>query len=87
MALRFSGMDPETQGGGSPTVWVDDEERELVIQGWKPNEELLAHIGSTEWVSGHAVGIPDSENVTRIPLRMAAIVRQALDGAERSGLL
>ncbi|MGW1867980.1 hypothetical protein ACWCPS_20715 [Streptomyces mauvecolor] len=66
---------------------MDDEERELVIQGWKPGEELLAHISGTEWVPGHATGIPASENVTRIPLRMAAIVRQALNDAERSGLL
>ncbi|MFF0550808.1 hypothetical protein ACFYUL_17810 [Streptomyces sp. NPDC004311] len=87
MALRFGGMDPETQGGGSPTVWVDDTERELVIQGWKPDEELLAKISGTEWVPGHDIGIPAHEAVVRIPLRMATIVRKALDDAERSGLL
>ncbi|MDH6140963.1 MULTISPECIES: hypothetical protein [Kitasatospora] len=87
MALRFSGMDPETQGNGSPTVWVDDEELELVIQGRKPDAGLLARISTTEWVPGHATGIPEDEVVARIPLRMAAIVRKALDDAERSGLL
>ncbi|KPI05894.1 hypothetical protein OK074_4384 [Actinobacteria bacterium OK074] len=86
MALRFTGIDPETQGNGSPTVWVDDEQRELVLQGWKPGEELLARISGTEWVPGHDTGIPESENVTRIPLRMAAMIRKALDDAERSGL-
>ncbi|MFG2914262.1 hypothetical protein ACGF0D_15385 [Kitasatospora sp. NPDC048298] len=87
MALRFHGMDPETQGNGSPTVWVDEEKRELVLQGWKPGEELLAAISTTEWVPGHAIGIPESEAVVRVPLRMAAMMRKALDDAERSGLL
>ncbi|MFJ2779494.1 hypothetical protein [Kitasatospora sp. NPDC087315] len=29
MTLRFVGIDPDTQGGGSPTVWVDDEKKRL----------------------------------------------------------
>ncbi|MFI5638315.1 hypothetical protein ACIA8H_12960 [Streptomyces goshikiensis] len=87
MALRFGGMDPNTTGGGSPTVWVDDVKRELVIQGWVPDEELLTKISTTEWVSGHDTGIPEGENVTRVPLRMAAILRKALDDAESAGLL
>ncbi|MFF7634745.1 hypothetical protein ACFZB9_16535 [Kitasatospora sp. NPDC008050] len=87
MSLRFGGIDPDTGKDESPMVWVDDEERELVVQGWKPSEALLAKIGTTEWVPGHAVGIPDHENVTRIPLRMAAVMRKALNDAERAGLL
>lgn len=86
MTLRFGGMDPNTGGDGSPTVWVDDEARELVIQGWKPGPELLARISGTEWVPGHAVGIPETEIVNRIPLRMAKIIRKALDDAECAGL-
>ncbi|MGF1425001.1 hypothetical protein [Kitasatospora sp. LaBMicrA B282] len=87
MTLRFFGMDPETQGNGSPTVWVDEVKRELVCQGLKPGEELLTEISTTEWAPGHATGIPENEYVVRIPLRMAAIIRKALDDAERSGLL
>jgi hypothetical protein len=73
MTLRFAGVDPNTRKDESPMVFVDDEARELVVQGLKPGEELLAEIGTTEWVPGHSVGTPDHENVTRIPLRMAAI--------------
>ncbi|MEV7780878.1 hypothetical protein [Kitasatospora sp. NPDC088351] len=29
MTLRFVGIDPDTQGGGSPTVWVGDEKKRL----------------------------------------------------------
>ncbi|MBD0688813.1 hypothetical protein [Streptomyces sp. CBMA123] len=87
MTLRFAGVDPNTGKDESPMVWVDDAKRELVFQGIKPDEALLTEIGTTEWVAGHAVGTPDHENVTRIPLRMAAIIRKALDDAERDGLL
>ncbi|MFD4904224.1 hypothetical protein [Kitasatospora purpeofusca] len=87
MTLRFAGVDPNTGKDESPMVWVDDDRRELVLQGLKPDEELLTQIGTTEWVPGHRVGIPDHENVTRIPLRMAQIIRKALDDAERDGLL
>ncbi|MEU3567360.1 hypothetical protein AB0E96_02845 [Kitasatospora sp. NPDC036755] len=80
-------MDPETQGNGSPTVWVDEEKRELLFQGWKPGEELPAAITTTEWTPGHVIGIPEGEDVVRVPLRMAAIIRKALDDVERSGLL
>ncbi len=87
MTLHFGGVDPETGKDESPMVWVDDEERELLFQGRRPGEELLTKISGTEWVPGHSVGIPDHENVTRIPLSMAKIIRKVLDDAERAGLL
>ncbi|MBW5481040.1 hypothetical protein [Streptomyces bambusae] len=86
MAPRFVGMDPNTQGGGSPTVWVDSEKHELVIQGWKADEALTAEISSTAWVEGHDTGIPDHETLIRIPARMVPILRKACDDAERAGL-
>ncbi|MFI1524653.1 hypothetical protein [Kitasatospora cineracea] len=87
MTLRFAGVDPNTGKDESPMVWVDDEQQELVVRGYRPGAELLAEIEMTEWVPGHSAGTPDHENVTRIPLRMAQIIRKALDDAERDGLL
>ena len=87
MALRFGGVDPNTGKDESPMVWIDTTKRELVAQGLRPDEELLTEITTTEWVPGHSIGTPDHENVTRIPLRMAQIIRKALDDAERDGLL
>ncbi|MFD7320564.1 hypothetical protein ACFV9D_05650 [Streptomyces sp. NPDC059875] len=86
MTLRFVGIDPNTQGGGSPTVWVDDEKNELVIQGWKADETLTAKVSGTTWVEGHDTGIPDHETLIRIPARMVPILRKACDDAERAGL-
>jgi hypothetical protein len=86
MPLEFVGIDPDTGSKGSPMVWVEDETQEIVIQGWKAGAVLEARICGTEWVAGHARGIPDSEAVIRIPARMVPILREACDVAEHSGL-
>ncbi|MGW0706683.1 hypothetical protein ACWD4G_12105 [Streptomyces sp. NPDC002643] len=85
MALRFIGIDPETGQQGSPTVWVDEEQGELVLQGWKPGERLEAECAGFE-VPGHTRGIPAHEAVIRIPARMVPMLREACDVAERTGL-
>lgn len=85
MALRFIGIDPDTGQQGSPTVWVDEEKGELVLQGWKPDEELEAECAAFE-VPGHAPGIPPHEAVIRIPARMVPMLRGACDVAERARL-
>ncbi|MEU2739407.1 hypothetical protein ABZ656_29570 [Streptomyces sp. NPDC007095] len=87
MTLRFVGIDPNTGGGGSPTVWVEEESADLVLQGEEAEELLKAQVSGTEWVPGHQAGIPPHETVIRIPARMVAILREACDVAEqRAGL-
>jgi hypothetical protein len=72
MALRFIGIDPNTDGDHCPTVWVDDEKQEIVIQGWKADPNLEAQ--------ARAAGpVPDTEAVIRIPARMAQIMKEAAD--------
>ncbi|MGW6143968.1 hypothetical protein [Streptomyces sp. NPDC055140] len=83
MPLRFIGIDPDTKTANSPTVWVDQENHELVFQGWKPSPGLEAECAAFE-VPGHAVGIPDEEAVIRIPARMVHMIREACDVAERA---
>lgn len=81
MALRFVGIDPNTGSGQSPTVWVDETSGELVIQGWKVSAETFAECAATS-APGHAIGVPDSETVVRIPARMASIIREACSVVE-----
>ncbi|MET8747857.1 hypothetical protein [Streptomyces sp. NPDC004728] len=81
MSLLFIGIDPNTGDHESPTVWVDQEKKELIFQGWKPSPELEAECAALE-LPGHAVGIPDSEGVIRIPARMVHMVREACDAVE-----
>ncbi|MFI8537506.1 hypothetical protein ACIGMX_45600 [Streptomyces aquilus] len=82
MDLQFIGIDPNTGDGESPTIWVDHDASELVLQGWKPGPELEARCAAFE-VLGHAVGIPGHEAVIRIPARMVAMIREACDALER----
>lgn len=78
MSLQFIGIDPNTGEHESPTVWVDEEAQELVLQGWKPSPELEAQCAALE-LPGHAAGIPETEAVIRIPARMAPMIREACD--------
>ncbi|MEU8812458.1 hypothetical protein ACN6LC_004484 [Streptomyces violaceoruber] len=84
MTLRFVGIDPNTGGEGSPTVWVEEESADLVLQGEEAHELLKDLVGSNEWVAGHRAGIPPHERVIRIPARMVSILREACDAAERA---
>ncbi|WP_435643347.1 hypothetical protein ACR9VJ_18035 [Streptomyces sp. H49] len=85
MSLRFIGIDPQTGQGESPTVWIDERKGELVIQGWKPDADTVAECAAFQ-VPGHAVGIPEHEQVVRVPARMVSILREACDAAERAQL-
>jgi hypothetical protein len=85
VSLRFIGVDPNTGQGESPTVWVDENRGELVIQGWKPDEATETECAAFE-MPGHAVGIPEHEQVVRVPARMVSILREACDAAERAQL-
>jgi hypothetical protein len=79
MALRFVGIDPETGDGNCPTVWVDDANADLVLQGWKADQATQAQCLATG-------AIPEHEAVIRIPVRMVPLVREACDAAERTRL-
>jgi len=78
MPLLFIGIDPNTGNHDSPTLWVDQENREFVIQGWKPGKDLEAECAAYE-VPGHAKGIPDHEAVIRVPASMIDMLREACD--------
>ncbi|WP_200307371.1 hypothetical protein [Streptomyces adelaidensis] len=81
MPILFIGIDPDTGNDDSPTVWVDQERKELVFQGWKPDPELAAECAAFE-VPGHAKGIPGHEAVIRVPARMVDMIRKACDAVE-----
>ena len=83
MSLLFIGIDPNTGDKQSPTVWVDQEKQELVLQGWRPGPQLEAECAAFE-VPGHAQGIPEGEAVIRIPARMVHMIREACDAVERA---
>jgi hypothetical protein len=79
--LRYIGVDPSTDDRESPTAWVDPDTNEIILQGWKAGGELREKVHASP-APRHAPGIPDHEDVIRIPARMAPILRKACDVAE-----
>lgn len=57
--MRLLGVDPDSDGGTSPTIWADGDD--YVIQGWRVDDPArLAEIGE----------VPGHETLVRIPRRM-----------------
>lgn len=74
MSLRFIGRDPDSPNNGSPTVWLDEADGSIVIQGWKiADERTMSEITVTK-------PVPDHETVIRVPARMAAFLTEACGG-------
>ena len=80
MSLRFLGKDPNSDDDNCPSVWVDEDTNEIVVQGWKPGPAVTAECLATG-------SIPDSEAVVRLPARMAALIREACDAATGSHVI
>lgn len=72
MTLQFVGIDPATNGDHCPTVWVDADAGEIVVQGWKVDDGMREDCLKTG-------SIPADETVVRLPARMASILREACD--------
>ncbi|KND31478.1 hypothetical protein [Streptomyces acidiscabies] len=85
MPLLFIGIDPNSDDDDSPTIWVDREKQELVLQGWKPDKALEEECADFQ-VPGHAKGIPGHEAVIRIPARMVSMIREACCELEQNNL-
>jgi hypothetical protein len=72
MGLQFLGKDPESEHGGSPTIWDDGDT--YVIQGWRIDDATaLAEIGD----------VPGHETVVRIPKRMMQFFAEVPRGSDR----
>jgi hypothetical protein len=76
MALRFLGKDPNSKDGDSPSLWHDDADGSVVVQGWKVEgpavtAELLVTSGRDH--------IPSNEAVVRIPGRLLPLLKELMN--------
>ena len=71
MALRYFGKDDKSGDHGSPTVWLDEDTNDLVLQGWRLDKDTEAQCLKDG-------PIPDHETVVRVPERMFSKIRKAL---------
>lgn len=74
MALRFIGIDPNTNGGNCPSVWIDETTGDLLFQGWEVTDQaILAEVADKSPIAAH-------EKIVRLPARMRSMIQEACGG-------
>lgn len=75
MAIRFLCIDPDTNGGNCPAVFLDDETGDILVQGWvETNPNTLAETAEHSPLAGN-------EMVIRLPARMRDMIVETLNGS------
>ncbi|WP_214413781.1 hypothetical protein [Sphaerisporangium fuscum] len=73
MALRFVGIDTGSEHGGCPSVWVDETDGSLVIQGIVVDDpaEVAEVVARSP--------LAPNEMIVRLPARMRGYLMEACD--------
>jgi hypothetical protein len=79
--VEFIGIAPDTDDDHCPTVWVDIDAGELLLQGWTADIQTQAECEETSPANSP---VPGGETIVRIPARMVPILRRACDAIEHS---
>jgi hypothetical protein len=72
--LRFLGIHPDSPDDGSPTIWLDEDTGDLVIQSYKADTALLQRCREVGSIPGHSTDVPDHEAVIRLPAGMLQFI-------------
>ncbi|MDQ0938820.1 hypothetical protein [Streptomyces sp. V1I1] len=67
MKLRFLGIIPNTPDTDSPTIWLDEDTGDLLIQSYKATEEDVKSCQEIGSIPGHSTDVPDHETIIRLP--------------------
>lgn len=68
MTLRFIGRDANCNGSNCPSVWVDQDTGDLVLQGWEVTDAAeLSAIGA----------VAPNEKIVRLPAGMRSLIQEA----------
>lgn len=67
MALKFLGIHPNTPNVDSPTIWLDEETGDLLIQSYKATEAEVKACQEVGSIPGHSTDVPDHETIIRLP--------------------
>lgn len=81
VALRFLGIIPNTPKTESPTIWLDEETGDLIIQSYLADEATVREAQRVGSIPGHSTEIPAGEGMFRLP----AVMRQFLPGPVGEG--
>ncbi|WP_323375645.1 DUF6879 family protein [Streptomyces alkaliterrae] len=72
MKLRFLGIIPNTPVDDSPTIWMDEDTGDLLIQSYRATEDEVKACQEIGSIPGHSTNVPDHETIIRLPRRRAA---------------
>jgi hypothetical protein len=67
MTLKFLGIIPNTPDTDSPTIWLDQETGDLLIQSYRATEEEVKACQKIGSIPGHSTDVPDHETIVRLP--------------------
>ncbi|MEV6669195.1 hypothetical protein [Streptomyces sp. NPDC051162] len=67
MTLKFLGIIPNTPDTDSPTIWLDQETGDLLIQSYRATEEEVKACQEIGSIPGHSTDVPDHETIIRLP--------------------
>ncbi|MFF3499648.1 hypothetical protein [Streptomyces sp. NPDC003247] len=81
MRLRFLGIIPNTPDTDSPTIWLDDETGDLLIQSYRATDTEVKACQQIGSVPGHSTDVPDHETIIRLPEVMLQFIPRPEDSA------
>ncbi|GAA2062099.1 hypothetical protein GCM10009839_86500 [Catenulispora yoronensis] len=74
MSFTFLAIDPDTGNTGSPTLWIDEQTGDLIIQAYRADGATLDECRRVGSVAGHSVDVPEGETIVRLPARMIPLL-------------
>jgi hypothetical protein len=77
--LRFLGIIPNTPDIESPTIWLDEDSGDLLIQSYRATEDEVKACQEIGSIPGHSTEVPDHEAIIRLPKVMRQYL-PTLDG-------
>lgn len=80
MALKFLGIIDDTPVNKSPTIWMEEETGDLIIQSYAADDETVTEAQRVGSIPGHSTEIPEEESMIRLPASM----RKYLPGPTQS---
>lgn len=70
MRLRFLGIISNTPSVESPTIWLNEDTGDVLIQSYKATEEEVKGCQTVGSIPGHSTDVPDHETIIRLPREM-----------------
>lgn len=80
--LKFLGIIPNTPTDESPTIWLDEETGDLLIQSYKATDEEVKACQEIGSIPGHSTDVPDHETITRLPAVMLKYIPRPDENGE-----